>query len=126
MADTLYWWLVFRSFRWSALKKSQKLKNSGLMITKNNFKIAGRVLWRDKYNTAINLVGLTIGITCFLLLGLYVRQELSYDQFHSKKDRIYRLILREDYGLVIPQVPNVANVEEEVELYIDFTANAVQ
>lgn len=97
-ADLLYWWLVIRSFRWSALKKTQKLKNSRLMITKNNFKIALRVLWRDKFNSAINLFGLTLGITCFLLLGFYVKQELSYDQFHSKKDRIYRSWLKEDYG----------------------------
>lgn len=97
-ADLIYWWLVFRSFRTSALKPNQKLKNSGLMITKNNFKIAWRVLWRDKFNSAINLLGLTIGITCFLLLGLYVKQELSYDQFHAKKDRIYRVWLNEDYG----------------------------
>ncbi len=94
----LYWWLVIRSFRWSALKKSKKLKNSGLMITKNNFKIALRVLWRDKFNSAVNLLGLTIGITCFLLLGFYVKQEMSYDNFHSKKDRIYRSWLKEDYG----------------------------
>ena len=97
-ADSLYWWLVFRSFRWSALKKNQKLKNSGIMITRNNFKVAFRVLWRDRFNTAINLFGLTIGITCFILLGLFVKQELSYDQFHGKKDRIYRLLLNEDYG----------------------------
>lgn len=97
-ARLMYWWLVIRSFRWSALKKTQKLKNSGLMITKNNFKIAWRVLLRDRFNSSINLLGLTIGITCFLLLSLYVRQELSYDQFHTKKDRIYRLLLNEDYG----------------------------
>ncbi|MEO9870771.1 ABC transporter permease [Ekhidna sp.] len=97
-ADLIYWWLVIRSFRWSALKKNQKFKNSGLMMTKNNFKIAGRVLWRDKFNSSINLLGLTIGITCFILLGLYVKQEFSYDQFHKKKDRIYRTWLKEDYG----------------------------
>ena len=67
-------------------------------MTRNNFKIAIRVLWRDKFNSSINLLGLTIGIACFLLLGLYVKQELSYDQFHSKKDRIYRTWLKEDYG----------------------------
>lgn len=98
LAGLLYWWLVFRSFRWSAIKKTQRLKNSGFMITKNNFKIAWRVLIRDKFTSLINLLGLTIGITCFLLLEMYVQQELSYDQFHSKKDRIYRLILKEDYG----------------------------
>lgn len=97
-ANFTYWWLVVRSCRLSAIKKNQKLKHSGLMITKNNFKIAWRVIRRDKFNSAINLLGLTIGITCFLLLGMYVKQELSYDQFHVKKDRIYRLWLNEDYG----------------------------
>lgn len=67
-------------------------------MTGNNFKIAFRVLWRDKFNSSINLLGLTIGIACFLLLGLYVKQELSYDQFHSKKERLYRTWLKEDYG----------------------------
>ncbi len=97
-ADMLYWWLVLRSFRLSALKQNQKLKNSIFMTTKNNFKIAWRVLWRDKVNSTINLFGLTLGISLFILLGLYVKQELSFDQFHSKKDRIYRSWLKEDYG----------------------------
>ncbi len=87
-----------RSFRISAIKKNQKFKNSIFAMTRNNFKIALRVLWRDKFNSSINLLGLTIGIACFLLLGLYVKQELSFDQFHSKKDRIYRTWLKEDYG----------------------------
>lgn len=97
-ANYLYIWLVFRSFRLSALKQNNKLKNSFYAMTKNNFKIAIRVLWRDKVNSAINLLGLTLGITCFLLLGLYVKQELSYDHLHTKKDRIYRSWLKENYG----------------------------
>ncbi|MEP4090931.1 ABC transporter permease [Reichenbachiella sp.] len=97
-AKYLYIWLVFRSFRLSALKQNQKLKNSFFTMTRNNLKIAIRVLWRDKFNSAINLLGLTLGITCFLLLGLYVKQEVSYDQHHSKKDQIYRTWLKEDYG----------------------------
>lgn len=97
-AKYLYIWLVLRSFRLSALKENQKLNNSFLAMTKNNLKIAIRVLWRDKFNSTINLLGLTLGITCFLLLGLYVKQEVSYDHFHSKKDRIYRSWVKEDYG----------------------------
>ena len=97
-AKYLYIWLVLRSFRLSALKENQKLKNSFLNMTKNNLKIAIRVLWRDKFNSSLNLLGLTLGITCFLLLGLYVKQEISFDQFHSKKERIYRTWLKEDYG----------------------------
>lgn len=97
-AKWIYFWLVLRSLRWSTIKRNQKLKNSTFAMTKNNFKIAFRVLWRDKFNTSINLLGLIIGIACFLLLGFYVKQEMSYDQFHSKKDRIYRSWLKEDYG----------------------------
>lgn len=67
-------------------------------MTGHNLKVAFRVLWRDKFNTALNIIGLTIGIVCFVLLGLYVSQEMSYDRFHEKKDRIYRVWLYENYG----------------------------
>ena len=97
-AKSTFVWLVLRSFRLSTIRKNKKIKNSIFAMTSNNFKIAFRVLWRDKFNSSINLLGLTIGIACFLLLGLYVKQELSYDQFHSKKDRLYRTWLKEDYG----------------------------
>ncbi|WP_370086361.1 ABC transporter permease [Ekhidna sp.] len=98
IANISYFWWVLRSVRLSAIKKNQKLKNSIFAMTRNNFKIALRVLWRDKFNSSLNLFGLIIGITCFLLLGFYVKQEISFDHFHSKKDRIYRSWLKEDYG----------------------------
>lgn len=97
-ASWIYIWLVFRSIRPSAIKLNVKVKNSTFMQSKINLKVAFRVLKRDRTNTLINLLGLTIGISCFILLGLYVKQELSYDQFHAKKDRIYRSWLKEDYG----------------------------
>jgi putative ABC transport system permease protein len=97
-AKWLFMWLVLRSFRPSVIRRTQQHKNSILAMTRNNIKIALRVLWTQRTNTAINLLGLTIGIACFLLLGLYVKQEMSYDHFHAKKDAIYRIWLKEDYG----------------------------
>ncbi len=97
-ARWLYIWLVFRSFRLSALSKKRIPKTQIMDILLNNFKIAFRVLWHQRVNSILNLVGLAIGVTCFLLMGTYARQELSYDQFHAKKDRIYRVWLKEDYG----------------------------
>lgn len=91
-------WCVLRSFRPSVINQNSKYKNSTLMMTRNNLKIAFRVLWRDKFNSSLNLAGLAIGITCFLLMGFYVKQELSYDQFNTKKDRIYRVWLKEVYS----------------------------
>lgn len=50
-----------------------------------------RNLRRQKLFSAINLLGLTVSISSALLIYLYVRQELSYDRFHTHADRIYRV-----------------------------------
>ncbi|MDP4264632.1 MAG: ABC transporter permease [Bacteroidota bacterium] len=59
---------------------------------KNYFKTAFRNLWRHKAFSAINIFGLAIGMTACLLISLYIRFELSYDQYNKKADRIYRVI----------------------------------
>lgn len=59
---------------------------------RNYFKIAFRNLWRHRVFSFINIMGLTVGMTACLLIFLYVRFELSYDRFHSKADRIYRIV----------------------------------
>ncbi|MBN2237159.1 MAG: ABC transporter permease [Bacteroidales bacterium] len=48
---------------------------------------------RNKFYSMINIVGLAIGITACILIMLYVQSELSYDRFHEKADRIYRINL---------------------------------
>ena len=63
----------------------------------NYFKVAMRYLLRNKGYTAINILGLAIGITCCILIMLFVRSEWSYDKFHSKSDRIYRAWVLENY-----------------------------
>ncbi|MGA0559781.1 ABC transporter permease [Larkinella sp. VNQ87] len=60
------------------------------MLT-NYFKIAFRNLVRHRVFSAINIVGLAIGIAACLLILQYVDFELSYDRFHTKADRIYRV-----------------------------------
>ncbi len=60
-------------------------------MIRNYFKIAWRNLLRSKVFSAINILGLALGLTAFLLLALYVKDELSYDRFHEKGDRIYRV-----------------------------------
>src|SRR5450432_3654449 len=61
-------------------------------MLKNYFKIAFRNLWRHRVFSGINILGLAVGMTACFLIFLYVRFELSYDKFHSKGDRIYRII----------------------------------
>ena len=59
---------------------------------KNYFKIAWRTLTGNKLYTTLNIAGLTFGLTCFLLIGLYLFDELTFDQQHQNADRIYRVI----------------------------------
>lgn len=61
-------------------------------MIKNYLKIAFRNLWRHKAFSFINIMGLTVGITAFFLIFLYVKFEMSYDSFHPKADRIYRIV----------------------------------
>jgi len=61
-------------------------------MIKNYFKIAWRSLWKSKLYTSLNIAGLTFGISCFLLIGLYVFDELTFDEQHSKANRIYRVV----------------------------------
>ncbi|MCS3794882.1 ABC transporter permease [Niastella sp. OAS944] len=61
-------------------------------MLKNYFKIAFRNLWRHRVFSFINIMGLTVGMTACLLIFLYVRFEISYDRFHTKADRIYRIV----------------------------------
>src|SRR5215510_6798282 len=58
---------------------------------KNYLKIAWRNLIKSKTFSVINILGLAIGLACFLLITLYVMDELSYDRYNVNADRIYRI-----------------------------------
>lgn len=58
---------------------------------RNYFKIALRNLWSNKVFSAINIFGLAIGLAICLLITLFVTDELSYDKYNEKADRIYRI-----------------------------------
>ena len=60
-------------------------------MLKNYFTVALRGLTKQKGYSAINLLGLTVGITTCILIYLYIQHELSYDRFHEQADRIYRV-----------------------------------
>ncbi len=60
-------------------------------MIKNYFKTAFRNLWRNKNFTIINISGLAVGIAVCLCIFLIIQFELSFDNFHSKKERIYRV-----------------------------------
>ncbi|UGU15121.1 ABC transporter permease [Sinomicrobium kalidii] len=65
-------------------------------MIKNYFKIAWRNLWKNKTVSTIHIIGLVTGMTCCLLMILYIQHELGYDKFQEKGDRIVRVIM--EYG----------------------------
>ena len=62
-----------------------------LDMVKNYFKSAFRNMKRDKVYTLLNLAGLAVGMSCFIIIGLWVQHELSFDEFHARSDKIYRI-----------------------------------
>lgn len=99
-------------------------------MIKNYFKVAFRSLIRNRTFTLVNILGLVIGISFSCMLYIYVSNELSYDTFHSKSDRTYRVITKDhrdpnnerQYGITSPQVgqalvKDFPEVEEMVRLH---------
>lgn len=96
---------------------------------KNYFRTALRTLSRNKLYTVLNVAGLTFGLSCFLIIGLYIFDELTFDRQHTNADRIYRVVenksvngeatviaaasykLAEESKKVIPGVENTTRIQ---------------
>ena len=92
-----YLWAVFHCLtpfftKRQTIKSSYSNQPSTVMLS-NYLTIAFRNLWRQKAFTAINIVGLSVGLASCLLIVLYVLHELSYDSYHAHADRIYRMTM---------------------------------
>jgi putative ABC transport system permease protein len=98
-------------------------------MIKNYLLIATRNLYKNIGYTSINIFGLAIGLACCLLVTLYIRFELSYENFHENKESIYRYIPRgERDGKVSMQTmlpsgfgPLIAENFHEVEKFTRFS-----
>ncbi len=64
----------------------------------NYFKVALRDILRHKGYSLINIIGLAVGLSCFVLISLFVWDELTFDRFNRNADRIYRLTLDAQIG----------------------------
>ncbi len=65
---------------------------------KNYIKIAWRSLRKNKLYSTVNIIGLSIGIASCLLIGLYILNETSYDNFHQNGDRIVRVTMEYQFA----------------------------
>jgi putative ABC transport system permease protein len=65
---------------------------------KSYLKIAWRNIWRNKAFSITNLSGLTIGMTCTMLILLWVQDELNWDKFHPDHQNIYQVMVNRDFN----------------------------
>ena len=79
-------------------------------MIKNYLKVALRSIFRNKLTAFINIAGLALAMACAILIFLYITDEVSYDKYHSKSDRIYRInrIFHSNEGVVSLSLANVA------------------
>lgn len=82
--------LLFRPSMIRSFKYFDKLLYS-LTMLRNNVKISLRSLNKHKFFAAVNIAGMTLGLTCFILIALYMRYESSFDKHHHQVDQIYRV-----------------------------------
>ena len=88
---------------------------------KNYILTAWRNLKRQKTNSVINILGLSLGLGIFILIALFVRHELTHDQFHRNLDRIYRLETNGKVNQVAVMSEIISEKVPEIEAYNRFS-----
>ncbi len=68
------------------------LRQNRFVMFKHYFKAAVRHLWKHKTFSFINITGLTVGITSFILIALFIFDEFTFDRNHANADNIYRVV----------------------------------
>ncbi|GAB5523028.1 MAG: ABC transporter permease [Roseivirga sp.] len=89
-------WLLYKDvlqlFRPGIIRPVSLFKTSSSGLWQSNIKSAFRSLFKKKAYSLINIMGLSLGIACTLLVLLYVQYEFSYDKFIPESERIYKLV----------------------------------
>lgn len=94
-------------------------------MLRNYLKVALRNIRKNKLYASLNITGLAIGLGSFFIIYLFLRNELSYDQFHEKGERIYRVVLslenetgtEKNGGLTYALAPVAAEKIPEIESF---------
>ena len=121
---------VLRLFRPGIIKRfnNQSTFTNPSPMFRNYFITSVRSLARSKGFSAINIIGLSVGLATFSLIAFYVYHELSFDRYHKNGDRIFRIVenLRTENELLLqstsspPMGPRMAKDFPEVEKYVRF------
>jgi putative ABC transport system permease protein len=95
-ANLFFIWQVVRLFR-PAMMRKVKMQHSiqkEMTMIRNYLKIGMRQLWKYKSTSLIHILGLSVGLSAFILIALFVTDELKYDRHFTDADRIYRVTVK--------------------------------
>lgn len=96
VAKRKYWINVFKFFKWHTIRRNRsKIRQNNIAIFQNYFKIALRNALRKKGYSLINVLGLVLGLSSFILIMLYTQHHLNFDKFHQYAQSIYRVNMGE-------------------------------
>ncbi len=87
-----YWYQVINYLRPFALKNASYFTSPNTMMYRSYFKVGYRNILRNKTYSFINISGLAVGMAVTMLIGIWVYDELSYDEYHENKDRIAQVM----------------------------------
>lgn len=93
-----YWFQVINYLRPFAVKQFKLFKLNPFFMFKHNFKLATRNIKKHKSSFLINLVGLSTGLACVILIGLWVMDEWNFDKNFEDGDQIYRVLANHQIG----------------------------
>jgi putative ABC transport system permease protein len=118
-AQLNYWYQVLNYLRPFALRKTRYFYLNSSGMYRNYFKITIRNLVKQKLYSTINIGGLAAGLSCSIIIVLYVQHEFSFDRFYNNSDHIYRVFQKQsgnvflgsDFFAVTPS--QLASVMEE-------------
>ncbi len=117
------WYQVLNYVRPFAIQKSRSRYLYQTDMLQSYFKIGWRSMTRQKMYASIKIGGFALGVAACILISLFIRQELSYDQHIPKKDRIFRLVevyndngtLERGVHLPPPAAPSIKQDFPEIE-----------
>lgn len=125
-------WRVLKYFRPGFIRSFNASTHSTGMYN-NYFKIAWRNLFNKRSFSSLNIIGLSIGMTCCLIIFQYVTFESGFDNFHDRKEDVYRVLRAYARGnepmtrghaytpqallpalkAAIPEIENISRVHDE-------------
>ena len=93
-AKANYWYQVLNYFRPFAVRNNLITDTNPFFMWRHHFKISFRNFKKERNTFLINLIGLSTGLACTLLIALWVMDELKFDRFHEKGDQLYQVLQR--------------------------------